>query len=60
MKKFASTLRQLKDAPALRDDYRVDFTIFTNFNGSIEGSKRINDPILYKKASWWDKFIGRK
>ena len=60
MKKFASTLRQLKDAPALKDDYNIDFTLFTNFHGHLKNTKRINDPLLYKKASLWDKILRRK
>jgi hypothetical protein len=49
----------LRDMPVLRED-SVDITSFFNFYGKLKESQKINNPVLIKKASWWDKFTGRK
>lgn len=59
MKKFASTIRELRQAQRIKNDEGVDITTFLNFYGTLENSQKFNTPGLIKKASWWDRLLGR-
>jgi hypothetical protein len=60
MKRFASTLRELRYAPKLKENDGIDVNFFFNYYGTLGNSQQFNTPGLVKKASWWDKLLRRK